>query len=761
MSGKIVIMTRRSFLVGLNLSAAGLAIGYCANADEPSGAAGPRPPARITTEEPSRSGLHPNPFVHVALDGTVTIVCNRSEMGQGVRSSIPVLIADELGADMARVVILQADGDAKYGDQNTDGSASIRKFYDAYRNIGATARMMLLAAAAQKWKVRVDTLEARDSKIIHAPTGRTLGFGALSEAASKLAIPKPEELRLRPKSELRQVKKSSLPVVDAPGIVKGTAVFAADIKLPGMLIAVVARPPMVGGKVVRYDATRALAIPGVKRVVEMPAAANRPYGMRPWGGIAVLAENTWAALRGRAALDITWDPGENEHFNSTVFREELMGSARRPGTTRRNVGDINAAFTRAAQIVEAEYYVPHLAHLTMEPPVALARVADGRCELWAPTQDAQGVQGEAAKTLGISLNDVTVHVTLLGGGFGRKSKADFTNETVFLAHAAGVPVRLQWTREDDVRHDYYNTVSAQFLRAGFDEHGKVIAWNHRTAFPPISSTFNGSELPDNRDLQQGVLDWPYDIPNVRAEACPAKGRVRIGWYRSVYNIFHAFGVGSFIDELAHARGVDPREMWLQVIGPPRKMGLAELGVEKLVNYSESLERHPIDAGRLRNVVERVTAASRFSEQRKSGRALGLAAHRSFVAYTAVVVSVVPDERNKIRVDEAWISMDSGTVVNEDRVRAQMAGSVVMGISNALFGGITLKGGVPQQSNFHDMRVARIAEVPRDIHVDLVPSEGPPCGVGEPGVPPVSPAIANAVFALSGRRIRELPLLRAL
>jgi isoquinoline 1-oxidoreductase beta subunit len=397
----------------------------------------------------------------------------------------------------------------------------------------------------------------------------------------------------------------------------------------------------------------------------------------------------------------------------------------------------------------------------MEPPAAIARVMDGRCEIWAPTQDPQGCKGEAATTLGMAPENVTVHVTLLGGGFGRKSKADFTNEVAFLARAAGVPVRLQWTREDDVRHGYYNTVNAQRLKAGLDERGKVIAWYHRTAFPPIASTFKGAELPENRDLQQGVLDWALDVPNVRAEACPAKGHVRIGWYRSVYNIFHGFGIGSFIDEIAHARGADPRDVLLEVIGPPRVMGLKELGVEKPINYAEPLERHPIDAGRLRNVVERVTASSRFSQQRKAGRALGLAVHRSFVAYTAVVVSVVPDERNKVRVDEAWISMDSGTVVNQERVRAQMAGAVVMGISNALFGGITIKGGATEQSNFHDMRIARIGEVPRNIHVDLVPSEAPPCGVGEPGVPPVAPAVANAIFALTGRRIRELPLIRAL
>ncbi|MDC3962600.1 xanthine dehydrogenase family protein molybdopterin-binding subunit [Polyangium jinanense] len=760
MSGDAVRVTRRSFLVGLNLSLAGLAIGLPALADEPSGRAGPGPRHVVPGEEAKAPGLNPNPFVHVAPDGTVTIVCHRSEMGQGVRSSIPVLIADELGADMARVVIQQAVGDKKYGDQNTDGSSSIRKFYDDLRYVGATARMMLVAAAAAKWKVKPETCEARGNMVHHAPTKRSLGFGELAEAAAKLPVPKREDVKLRPKSELSRVNSPSLPLLDGPAVVTGQAVFGADVKLPDMLIAVIARPPVVGGKVARYDASRALKIPGVKRVVEMPAA-QRPYGFQPWGGVAVLAENTWAAMRGRAALDITWDPGDNAVYDSVAYREKLLASVREAGTPYRNVGDVDAAFAKAARVVEAEYVVPHLAQMPMEPPVAIARFAGGRCEVWAATQHPQAARTQVAKTLGLGEDAVTVHVTLLGGGFGRKSKADFSAEAAFLAREAGVPVRVQWTRDDDIHHCYYNAVNAQRLRAGLDANGKVIAWHHRTAFPPIASTFSDVDKPGITDLQQGVLDVALDVPNVRAEGCKAEAHVRIGWYRSVYNIFHAFGIGSLIDEIAHARGADPRDVWLEVIGPPRTLGLQELGIEKLVNYGEKLEKHPVDAGRLRRVIERVTASANWSGRKKDGRGYGLAAHRSFVTYTAVVLAVVPDERNKVRVDEAWICMDAGSVVNQDRARAQMEGSVVMGISNAFFGGITMKGGATEQSNFRDARIARIGEVPRKIHVDLVPSDGPPCGVGEPGVPPVGPALANAVFALTGKRIREVPIVRGL
>jgi isoquinoline 1-oxidoreductase beta subunit len=763
MSGPVQI-TRRSFLIGLELSLGGLALGIFprfADADEPSGRAGPAPRPSSGAVEGAAGGLSPNVVVHIAADGTTTIVCTRSEMGQGVRSTIPILIADELGADLARVVVRQADGDKKYGDQNTDGSASIRKFYVQLRQAGAAARMMLVAAAAKQWKVLPATCTTHMNEVVHVASKRTLAFGALVPAAAKLPVPKPRDIVLRPDKELTHIAAPFLPVLDGPAIVDGSAVFGADVQLPGMLVAVIARPPVVGGRVVRHDPSRALAVPGVMRVVVMPAP-KQPYAFQPWGGVAVVAENTWAALKGRAALDITWDPGENASYDSTTYRAQLLASVRAPGTIERNVGDVDAALANAARTVEAEYVVPHLAQLPMEPPAAIARFAKGRAEVWAPTQNPQAARTEVARVLGIQEANVTVHVTLLGGAFGRKSKADFPSEAAFLAREAGVPVRVQWTREDDIRHGYYNAVSAQRLRAGFDARGKVTAWAHRTAFTPINSTFvAGDDTPGAEDLQQGVLDLALDIPNVRAEACKAPAHARIGWYRSVYNIFHAFAIGSFIDELATARGTDPRDMWLEIIGPPRQLGLAELGISALPNYDESLTRHPVDAGRLRRVIERVTDAASWSDRKRAGRVLGLAAHRSFVSYTAAVISVVLDPQRKLRIDEAWICMDAGTVLNQDRVHAQMQGSVVMGISNALFGGITMKGGAVEQSNFRDARIARIGNVPVRIHTDIVPSNAPPGGVGEPGVPPVAPALANAVFALTGERIREIPLARVL
>jgi isoquinoline 1-oxidoreductase beta subunit len=761
-----LLIPRRSFLRALNLTVGGIALGYYFPVEaqrptnEPGKPAAPKPVTGSQAVEARTPGLNPNVFIHVGPDGTVTIVCHRSEMGQGIRSSLPVLIADELGADMAHVTIVQGDGDKAYGDQNTDGSNSIRGIYEDMRRVGATARVMLIAAAAQRWSVRAEDCVALNHNVTHSPTGRTLGFGELAVAAGKLKVPPAKEVVLRPVSELPHLGKP-LPLLDAPAYVSGKAVYGADIRLPGMLTAMIARPPAVGGKVARFNGTRALAVPGVRKVIEVPAP-KPPYGFQPWGGVAVVADSTWAAMRGRAALDVTWDEGPNAGYDSDTYRQVLAKAVSAGGRVARKVGDTESALKGAARIVEAEYHVPHLPHMQMEPVVAVARVDGDRCEVWAPTQNPQAAQTEVARVLGTTPEKVRVHVTFLGGGFGRKSKADFCSEAAFLSRRLGGPIRVQFTREDDVRHDYVNAVSANRLTAGLDANGRVVAWRHRTAFPSISSTFGGKATPGNDDLQQGVLDLALAVPNVTAEIGEAEAHTRIGWLRSVYNIFQGFAIGSFVDEIANAKGADPRDVWLDIIGPPRKMSLSDLGIERLPNYGQPLEQHPVDAGRLRNVIERVTRAAGWDQRRQRGRALGLAAHRSFLSYTAVVASVVRRPNGTVGVEDVWMSFDAGTIVNSDRVRAQLEGAVIFGMSLAMYGGITMKRGAIQQDNFRGGgRIVRINEAPRRTSLDLVESTAAPGGVGEPGVPPVAPAIANAIFALTGTRIRELPLIKSL
>jgi isoquinoline 1-oxidoreductase beta subunit len=738
-------VTRRGFLGGLGAATAGLALGWrLLDAGDAAAAA-----ATATV-------FAPNPFIQIGVDGVVTIVCHRSEMGQGIRSSLPVLLADELGADPAKILVVQGDGDEKFGDQNTDGSTSIRNFFEPMRQVAAVARTMLVSAAAARWRVPAARLTTHDDAVHDPKTRKSLAFGALAAAAAALPVPKVAELR--PQKELVHLG-TALPLRDGAEYVTGKAAYGADIRVPGMLTAVIAHPPAVFGKVDKLDDRRARAVPGVRQIVTLPVP-TAPIGSAPLGGVAVIADHTYAAMRGRAALDITWDAGPNGDYDSKRYTEQLLAAVRAPGEVVRTVGDADRALAAAAKVVEAEYVVPHLVHAPMEPPAALAKLDGDRCEVWACTQDPQDAQEAVATALGIPKANVTIHVTFLGGGFGRKSIPDYVVEAALLARAAGAPVRVQWTRDDEIRHAYYHTHSAQALAAGLDAGGNLLAWRHRLAYPSISATFApDKQHPNAGELGQGVLDLPLAIPNVVVQTGAAPQHIRIGWMRSVNNIQQAFAVQSFIDELATVTRRDPRDMLLQVLGSKRTVTPQDQGVEKLGNYGASLAKHPIDVARFHRVIEKVTQAAGWDAGRKAGRPLGLAVHRSFLSYIAVVAQVARGPRGEIRVEEAWICVDAGTIVNADRVRAQLEGAFLFGMSLALHGAITVKQGAVEQRNFRDYPLVRIGEAPRAIHVELIPGDGPPGGIGEPGVPPVAPAILNAVFALTGERIRTLPVAR--
>jgi isoquinoline 1-oxidoreductase beta subunit len=753
----IINVSRRTFLKDMALTGFVLAAGF---------------PSLLIAAETSEAkkygadamphGWVDNPLVFVAIadDGAVTIVCHRSEMGQGIRTSLPMVVADEMEANWLHVKVEQAPGDeVKYGNQDTDGSRSMRHYFMPMRRVGAAARQMLESAAAMHWQVPVSEVKAELHQVLHVASGKTLGFGELAKAAAKLTVPARDSLRLKQPAEFRYIGKGWLKIIDGQNIVSGKAQYGIDTRLADMLYAVVARPPVLGGKVSKLDAKEALKVPGVVKVVELKSSPL-PADFNPLGGVAVIASNTWAAIQGRKALIIEWDHGPHASYDSVAYKAELEAAARQPGKVVRNEGDVDAAFKTAQKQITAEYYAPHLAQAPMEPPAATARIVKGHCEVWACSQAPQVSRERVAKWLKLPEDKVTIHVTLLGGGFGRKSKPDYVIEAALLSQAMhGQPVKVTWTREDDLHHSYFHTVSLERLEAAVDDDGKPLAWLHRTVAPSIASTFG----PDSKhqmplELGMGVINVPFTIPNIRIENPEAEAHTRIGWFRSVSNIPRAFAVQSFVAELAAAAGRDHKEYLLDLLGPERKVDPTSLG--DVWNHGESPQTYPVDIGRLRRVIDTVTHKAAWGRTLPAGRGLGLAAHYSFLTYVGVVVEVVVDDAGKLSIPRVDIAIDCGPQVNPERIRSQMEGACIMGISLATLGEISFKNGAVQQDNFHAYQLTRIDDAPRDIRVHMLPSaeyDAPLGGVGEPAVPPIAPALCNAIFAATGQRIRQLPI----
>jgi len=710
----------------------------------------------------------PHVFVSIAPDGTVTIVAHRSEMGTGSRTSLPMVIADEMECDWNRVKIVQAPGDEpKYGNQDTDGSRSMRHHIQSMREIGALLRQMLQDAAAKQWQVNAEEVKAVNHEVVHEASGRKLGYGDLAQAvmemevpAEKYSNPTGEPLRYKDESEFRYIGKGAVQIYDLHDITTGKAIYGADVNLPGMMHAVVARPPVVGGKVKSFDSAAALKVPGVEQVVEIEGSMP-PAKFAPLGGVAVVAKNTWAALQGRDALKIEWDDGPHGSYDTEQYRKEMSQTASQPGKVIRNQGDVDSALSGAARTFAAEYYQPHMAHIAMEPPVALVSVAEGKAEVWAPVQSPYGTRQDVADKLGIPVENVKVNVTLLGGGFGRKSKCDFVLEAAVLSKQLGVPVRVQWTREDDVQHCFYHTTSVERIEAALDADDKVTGWLHRSVAPSIISTF--AEDTGHQffiEYGMGFADMPFDIANVRCENGKAMAHTRIGWFRSVSNVPRAFAVQSFAAELAHELGKDPKDFLLELIGPARIIDPKAAGMpEDFWNYGEPYDEFPIDTGRLRNVVELAAEKAGWGKQLPEREGLGIAVHRSFVTYVASAIHVKLDDDGTIRVPEVHTAIDCGFCANPERVRSQIEGAAVMGMTLALNSAITYENGRVMQSNFHDYDVVRTASYPQNVHTHIVehPFSVHATGVGEPGVPPFAPALCNAIFAATGKRIRELPI----
>ena len=711
------------------------------------------------SEMPHGTIVDPRVFVSIAPDGIVTIVAHRAEMGTGVRTSLPLIVAEEMEADWSRVRVQQAHGDeVRYGNQDTDGSRSTRHYLMPMRQIGASARAMLEAAAAKRWGVPVSEVKAANHEVVHNASGRRIGFGDLAADAAKEPVPSIEGLKLKDPKDFRYLGKGEISIVDLHDITTGAAHYGSDTRLPGMKYAVIARPPVTGGKPVSFDAAEAMKVSGVEKVIGVKGWPW-PSKFQPLGGVAVIARNTGAAIKGRDALKVVWDDGPNGKYDSVAYRAELEEAARKPGLIVRKEGDVDAALKGADKVIVGEYYLPHLAHVAMETPVAVADVKGDKAEIWAPVQSAGGTREDVAKTLGIPEENVTVNVTLLGGGFGRKSKCDYALEAALLSKELGAPVKVQWTRDDDIRHGFLHTVSVERIEAGLDKKGKVIAWRHRSVAPSIASTFAAGTVHQAPfELGMGLVDMPFEIANIQCENPEAAAHTRIGWFRSVSNIPRAFAVQSMVGELAHATNRDQKEMLLELIGSPRILDLSS-SVKGLWNYGEPYASYPIDTARLRRAVELVAEKGEWGRSVPKGHGLGIAVHRSFVSYIATIIEVAVDDKGKFTVPRVDTAIDCGTYVNPERIQSQIEGAAIMGMSLAKYGEITFKDGKVQQRNYDDFQVIRIDEAPRVTNVHIVPPgpDTPPSGVGEPGVPPFAPALANAIFAATGKRIRAMPI----
>ncbi len=710
-------------------------------------------------EDPmANAALRPNVYLAIATDGTVYIVAHRAEMGSGNRTGLPRIVADELDADWTKVKVESATGDEKYGDQDTDGSHSVKSFFGTLREAGASARLMLVRAAAQSWGVPETECATEPNTVVHKPSGKKLGYGELASAAAKLSVPKKEELQLKPRSEWRYIGKAATGY-DFADMTTGKAVYGQDVQMDGMLYASVVHPPVFGSTVKSVDDTATLHVTGVKQTATLETF-KPPVMMQPLGGVAVIADNTWAAFQGKKKLKIEWEKSEHSAWNSDEFRKELESTARKSCKVVRENGNVEKAFAKDGKIVEAEYYAPMLAHVSMEPPAALAVYRDGKVEAWAPTQNPQGARDAVAAAVGVKKEDVTVHMTLVGGAFGRKSFPDFIVEAAVLSKKTGKPVKVVWSREDDIKFDTFHSVAAMYFKASLGADGKPTAWLQRSVFPPIVSTFEANGMyADAGEIGLGFSDIPFAIPNHRAENGPAKAHTRIGWLRSVANIYHAFGVHSFVGELANAAGKDQLEYVLALLGPDRIMPKEELPKD-YDNYDGDYADYPIDIARFRRVVQVAADKSGWGKQKLGkGFGMGLAVHRSFLTYVATVVQAEVKD-GKVDILKVDTALDAGTIVNPTTVRQQFEGAAVMGTSIAFYGQITATNGVIDQSNFDGFQIARMNTAPRETNVHIVETDAPPAGIGEPGLPPVAPAIYNAVFAATGRRIREMPLTKA-
>lgn len=680
-----------------------------------------------------------NAWIRIDQDGNVNLIAAKSEMGQGVLTSLAMILADELEVDWRSVRVEHAVTDPKTYSLGTGGSGSITEQYLPLRQAGASARQMLITAAAQTWGVDPLTCHAKDGAVIHNPRAHRLTYGELVAKASKLPVPDPKKVKLKNPDDFNYIGKN-IPHIDIPSKVDGSAQFGIDVRVPGMLHAVVARCPVYGGKVKSFDATKAKAVPGVREVVEIPAVTDGCFTV---GGIAVIADSTWAAMKGREALVAEWDNGPTAKISTASLADEMRSLTSKPCKEIRSEGDAEAALSSAAKKIEAMYELPFQAHATMEPMNCIADVRADRAELWAPTQSPDWIQGMVAQTCGLKPASVNVDTTLMGGGFGRRYHTDFGVEAAQVSKAIGKPVQVLWTREDDIQHDFYRPTFCHRMSAALDDQGAITAWRHRMSSTSIALFWRPTPKPEEQEIGGSV--WlPYATKSFRLEYAPATSGIPVMWWRSVENSSSGFVVESFIDELAAAAKVDPLEYRIRLMGKAHKVG-----------KPASEDDIPLDTGRLKGVLQLAADKIGWGKPVAAGHALGIASFYSFNSYTAHAAEVSVESGGKLQIHRIVSAVDCGRVIDPNGVKAMMESAVVYALT-AMQNEITIENGHAQQSNFDAYDMLRMRDMPRvDVHV--VASTEAPTGMGEPGLPPVAPAVTNAIFAATGKRIRRLPI----
>ncbi len=705
-------------------------------------------------------------FVSIEETGDVQIICHRMEMGQGIITSTPQIIAEELCADWSKVTAVLGEANQAYGDQGTGGSASIRHHIKHTRKMGAVARDMLEAAAAQVWGVEKSEVKAQDHTVVHRQSKKVLGFGELAKAAAKLMVPDADAVSLKLESEFTLIGKD-VALQGIESIVRAEAIYAHDVQLPDMLIASIERPPVVGGRVVSFDDSAAKKVNGVVDVIRMK---DRSYPVQAWpkGGVAVLATNTWAAQEGRKKLKVEWDHGDNVKHDSEVYKKELIAKVNSKAKAIRTVGDVYSHDFDASKTLEATYTMPYHHHMSMETPAATAHVQRDKTQVWSGTQAPQWGQSMILQELGLDpkkdQDKVEFNTTLMGGAFGRKSKNDFTLEAVELSKLTGKPVKVVWTREDDVKNGFYHSVAANYMKAELNQDNRSDYWVQRLASPPIAWIFNDqATYLDNGALSLGFADVPFDVENMSFENQEVSTHVRTGWVRAVGNLNNQFALGSFVDELAIKAGISTQQMWLNLFGEDRFFNPSEEGFKDYSHYGQTVDKdnqdYVLDIARFKAVLNRVVKEAKANEKLPDGQGWGISVSYSFNSYAAAATKVeVKDDT--VTPLEMHTAIDCGLVITPDRVRSQMEGAMIMGLSMVLQSEITVKDGAIVQNNFYDYPVSRINQVP-PMFVHLVESDQAPGGVGEPGLPPILPSITNAIAHASGVRVRDLPVSKVL